>query len=136
MQTVSSPKTKAIIVANGGIPRFFVKLLCNLQDYITERKKDKASFKKLSPSQGRALSRMVNNMRKENKPYEKLMEEYRANPDVGGDSDSDSDDDSVDSGKVSAKSSSSSSSSSGSGSGSDSDSDSGSDSDSDSSVRI
>mmetsp|Transcript_12628 Transcript_12628/g.19117 ORF Transcript_12628/g.19117 Transcript_12628/m.19117 type:complete len:997 (+) Transcript_12628:183-3173(+) len=129
MQTVSSPKTKAIIAANGGIPRFFVKLLCNLQDYITERKKDKASFKKLSPSQGRALNRMGNNMRKENKPYEKLMKEYRENPDAVGDSDSDSDSDSEGSAKVSAKSSSSSSSSS---SNSDSDSDDDSDSDKDS----
>jgi len=98
MQTVSSSKTKAIIAANGGVPRFFVKMLCNLEDFIAERKKDKASHKKLSPSQGRALNRMGLNMKKENKVFEKLMNEYRANPD-----DVDDDDDDVESDAASAK---------------------------------
>lgn len=132
MQTASSSKTKAIISANGGIPRFFVRLLCDLEDYIADRKKDKASFKKLSPSQGRALNRMGLSLKKENKIYEKLMTEYRANPDAVEEEDGD---DGSESDAESEKSSSSSSSSSGSSSDSDSDSDSDSES-SKSSVRI
>mmetsp|Transcript_24390 Transcript_24390/g.30011 ORF Transcript_24390/g.30011 Transcript_24390/m.30011 type:complete len:974 (+) Transcript_24390:103-3024(+) len=132
LQTVSSTKAKAIIQANGGVPRFFVKFICNFEVYIAERKKDKPAFKKLSPSQGRALNRMALNVKKELKVYEKLMKEYRANPDAalsgeesGADesddeasvasssssSSSDSDDDSDASSKSSKSSSSSSSSS-------------------------
>ena len=58
MQIVSSPKTKAIINKNGGVPRFFVKMLCTLEDFIAERKKDKAAYRKLSKSQGTALNRL------------------------------------------------------------------------------
>lgn len=80
MKNISSSKTMAIINAHGGIPRFFVRILCDLEDYIAERKKDKAAFKKLSPTQGRALNRLGLTLKKNNKTYEKLMDEYRANP--------------------------------------------------------
>ena len=119
-QISKTSKSKAILNANGGVPRFLIKLFCQLEDYIAERKKDKAAQKKLSPSNGRALNRLGNNMRKDNKDYAKLMKEYRANPDAVDDDDDDEEED-VD---VAAKSDSDSSSSSSSDSDSDSDSDS------------
>jgi translation initiation factor 3 subunit C len=91
MKTVSSSKSKAIIDAHGGIPRFFVRVLCDLEEFIAEMKKDKAAFKKLSPTQGRALNRMGLSLRKNNKTYEKLMAEYRANPSTSDDEASDDD---------------------------------------------
>lgn len=85
MKTVSTSKTKAIIDAHGGLPRFFIRLLCDLEDFILKRKKDKGSFKKLSATQGRALNRMGLSLKKNNKTYEKLMKEYRANPSTSDD---------------------------------------------------
>jgi len=107
VKTMSTPRAKAIIDAQGGVPRFFVKVLCDLEDFIEDRKKDKAAFKKLSATQGRALNRMGLVLKKHNKQYEKLMVEYRANPgisteeeedeDAKAQSDDDSDDDDDDS---------------------------------------
>ena len=108
-------KGKAIINQHGGIPRFYIRLLCDLEVYIKTCLADKASFKKLSASNGRALNRMKLTLRKHNAQYATVMEEYRKNPTVSSseseaeesssdsdseseaadsDSDSDSDDDS------------------------------------------
>ncbi len=138
MKTITSSKSKAIIDAHGGLPRFFIRILCDLEDFITQRKKDKAAFKKLSPSQGRALNRMGLTLKKDTKTYAKLMAEYRANPttsdDEGSDADmSDDDDEKPEAKVVSDDDDSDSDSDSDSSSSSSSSSDSGSDSDSDSS---
>jgi translation initiation factor 3 subunit C len=87
-----------------GVPRPLVRILVDLEDYITERLKDKAQFKKLSARQGRSLNRMKLTLKKHNKAYQVVIDAYRENPVV-----SSSDDES-------AKSSSSSSSSSSGGS--------------------
>jgi translation initiation factor 3 subunit C len=93
MKTVSSTKTQSIIDAHGGVPRFFVKILCDLEVYLAERKKDKAAVKKLSATQTRALNRMGMSLKKQSKVYEKLMEEYRANPGVADEEEDDEKDD-------------------------------------------
>jgi translation initiation factor 3 subunit C len=92
VKNVSSSRTQAIIVANGGLPRFFVKMLVDLDDYLDERKKDKAAFKKLSATQGRALNRMSLSLKKHNKQYEKIITEYRQNPGVPDEDDDEEDD--------------------------------------------
>jgi translation initiation factor 3 subunit C len=69
-----------------GIPRFFVKLLCDLEDKVRQGLADKATFKKLSASNGRALNRLKLTLRKHNKAYESIMEQYRANPVVSSSS--------------------------------------------------
>jgi translation initiation factor 3 subunit C len=71
-------KAKKILAQ--GIPRPLVKLLCDLEDYITTQLADKAAFKTLSASQGRALNRMKLTLKKHNKPYAVVMKEYRKNP--------------------------------------------------------
>jgi translation initiation factor 3 subunit C len=76
--------TKAMLKAKKilaqGIPRPLVKLLCDLQDFITAQLADKAAFKTLSASQGRALNRLKLTLKKHNKPYMLVMKEYRKNP--------------------------------------------------------
>ena len=54
-----------------------MKALVKLEDYVKERKGDKAGFKKLSPSQGRSLNRLGLVLRKQGKTYSKLMKELR-----------------------------------------------------------
>jgi len=117
-------KGKAIINQHGGIPRFYIRLLCDLEVYIKTCLADKASFKKLSASNGRALNRMKLTLRKHNAQYATVMEEYRKNPTVSSseseaeesssdsdseseaaDSDSDSDSDSDDDSSSSSSSS-------------------------------
>ena len=101
-------KGKNVINQHGGIPRFYIRLLCDLEDFVKSSLADKASFKKLSASNGRALNRMKLTLRKHNKQYEAVMEEYRKNPTVSSSeseaedsasssSDSDSDSESEDS---------------------------------------
>ena len=75
-------KGKAIINQHGGIPRFYIRLLCDLEDFVKTCLADKASFKKLSASNGRALNRMKLTLRKHNAQYAAVMEEYRKNPTV------------------------------------------------------
>jgi len=100
VKNVASSRTQAIIVAHGGLPRFYVKLLVELDDYLDERKKDKEAFKKLSATQGRALNRLCLTVKKHNKQYEKIITEYRQNPGLPDDKEDedeskDSDDDDV-----------------------------------------
>jgi len=99
VKNMGTSKSKSIIEAHGGVPRFIIRILCDLEDFIASRKKEKAAVKKLSAKQGRALNRMGLSLKKHNKQYERLMTEYRENPilsdnEASSDSDSDSDSDS------------------------------------------
>mmetsp|Transcript_51455 Transcript_51455/g.117053 ORF Transcript_51455/g.117053 Transcript_51455/m.117053 type:complete len:1013 (+) Transcript_51455:114-3152(+) len=121
-------KQDALIKKEGGVPNFYIRVLVELEDFLEVTLKDKEGQKKMSKANGRALNRMKLDLRKNNKPFEDRLKEYREKPVVsddeadksaeesgsGSDSDGDSDDDS---------SSSSSSSSDSSDSDSDSDSD-------------
>ena len=80
--TKALTKSKNLIAKHGGVPRFYIRLLCDLDVFIKERLADKAAFKKLSASNGRALNRMKLTLRKHNKQYETVMDEYRKNPSV------------------------------------------------------
>lgn len=91
-ESLSKAMTKSTKVfdANGGIPRFLVRMLCDLEDHVAKSLADKASFKKLKPAQGRALNRMKLNVKKFCEKYRGIMEEYRKNPVVSSDSSSSS----------------------------------------------
>lgn len=116
IQTQFDELSKAMIKAKqylaDGVPRPLVRILCELEDYITERLKDKEQFKKLSARQGRALNRMKLTLKKHNKAYEVVMNAYRQNPTVSdSEADSSDQDESKDSGSSSDESSGSSGSS-------------------------
>ena len=99
--TKSMTKSKKVFETNGGIPRFLVRILCDLEDHVGACLKDKAAFKKLKPAQGRALNRMKLSLKKFNEKYRGIMDEYRKNPvisesekdDASSSSSSSSDDD-------------------------------------------
>lgn len=94
--TKNMDKAKNLIQKHGGVPRFFVRLLCDLEDFLASSLKNRAAIKKMSPTQGRSLNQMKLKLRKNNKQYENIMEEYRKNPVVSSSSESEdsSDDDS------------------------------------------
>ena len=85
-------KNKQYLVT--GVPRPLVRLLCDLEDYATERLADKEQFKTLSARQGRALNRFKLTFKKHNRQYHTVMTAYRASPitddvDVDGGDDED-----------------------------------------------
>ena len=73
-------KSKKVFETNGGIPRFLVRILCDLEDHVHGCLADKPTFKKLKPAQGRALNRMKLSLKKFNEKYKAIMAEYRKNP--------------------------------------------------------
>ncbi|EGB09021.1 hypothetical protein AURANDRAFT_25214, partial [Aureococcus anophagefferens] len=86
-----------------GLPRFYVRTLAELEDFLFEALKDKEAQKKMSASNGRSLNRMKLTLRKHNKTYESQIAAYKADPDApdaeddaASSDDSSSDDDSSD----------------------------------------
>ena len=88
--TKAMTKSTKVFDANGGIPRFLVRMLCDLEDHVAKSLADKASFKKLKPAQGRALNRMKLSLKKFTEKYRGIMDEYRKNPVVSEKEDSSS----------------------------------------------
>eukprot|EP00578_Thalassiosira_sp_NH16_P014065 CAMPEP_0181105740 /NCGR_PEP_ID=MMETSP1071-20121207/16152_1 /TAXON_ID=35127 /ORGANISM="Thalassiosira sp., Strain NH16" /LENGTH=432 /DNA_ID=CAMNT_0023189085 /DNA_START=96 /DNA_END=1390 /DNA_ORIENTATION=- len=78
--TKSMIKSKKVFESNGGIPRFLVRMLVDMEDHVARCLGDKAAFKKLKPAQGRALNRMKLGLKKFVEPYKGIMAEYRKNP--------------------------------------------------------
>lgn len=90
-KNMNTSKARTILEAHGGVPRFCIKVLVDVEDFFNNRRKDKVAFRKLSPRQGRSFNRMVLTLRKHNKKYEELIKEYRVNPShINEDSDSES----------------------------------------------
>jgi translation initiation factor 3 subunit C len=92
-EELSKAMIKAKKTLAQGVPRQLVRILVDLEDFITERLSDKVAFKKLTPNQGRALNRMKLTLKKHNKPYQVVMEHYRKNPVTDDDDDDDDKDD-------------------------------------------
>lgn len=95
IQTLFDDLAKAMIKAKAylkaGVPRFLVRILVDLEDYVTERLKDKEQFKSISARQNRALNKMKLTLKKHNKAFEVVMDAYRQNPDVPDEDDADED---------------------------------------------
>jgi translation initiation factor 3 subunit C len=88
--TKAMTKSTKVFDVNGGIPRFLVRMLCDLEDHVAKSLADKSSFKKLKPAQGRALNRMKLSLKKFTEKYRGIMDEYRKNPVVSEKEDSSS----------------------------------------------
>jgi translation initiation factor 3 subunit C len=94
-------KSKMLIIKEG-LPKFYIKMLADLEDHLAVTLKDKELQKKMKPVVIKALNRMKLSVRKHNKNYEELISDFRSNPEKyaeaqsESDSDSDSSDDSSD----------------------------------------
>jgi hypothetical protein len=92
-------KSKMLVMKNG-LPKFYVKMLADVEDHLWATLKDKEVMNSVKPAIGRAINRMKLTIKKHNKNYEEQIADYRANPDKYEDADeseSESDDDSSDS---------------------------------------
>ena len=73
-------KAKKLILKEG-IPRFYVKILVQLEDKMIEMLAlDKAARKKMSSSNNKSINTMKQKLRKYNKAFEKFLKQYREVP--------------------------------------------------------
>lgn len=72
---------------NGVIPKFVIRSLVELEDFINQTWDDKDGKKNLSKNNGKALGTLRQKFRKYIKDFESEIKKFRENPDVDGDDD-------------------------------------------------
>lgn len=81
--------TKALPVIakeeNGITPRFFLRCLVELEDFINEVWEDREGRKNMSKNNSKSLTSLRQKLRKYNKDFEEEMAKFRENPDIGDD---------------------------------------------------
>ncbi|KYO41055.1 eukaryotic translation initiation factor 3 subunit C-like protein [Alligator mississippiensis] len=75
------------IVDKEGVPRFYVRLLADLEDYLNELWEDKEGKKRMNKNNAKALSTLRQKLRKYNRDYEALIAAYKQNPEQSADED-------------------------------------------------
>ncbi|KAF9111228.1 Translation initiation factor 3 subunit c [Mortierella sp. AM989] len=71
----------AAIIAQNGIPKFYIKAVADLEKAIqVTLEKEKASSKKMNASNAKALNSMKQKVKKNNRLYEKEIQEYEKDP--------------------------------------------------------
>ncbi|XP_050162132.1 eukaryotic translation initiation factor 3 subunit C-like protein, partial [Myiozetetes cayanensis] len=63
-----------------GTPRFYLRILADLEDYLNELWEDKEGKKKMNKNNAKALSSLRQKLRKYNRDYEAQIAAYRQNP--------------------------------------------------------
>jgi translation initiation factor 3 subunit C len=67
-------------IREDGLPRFYVRMLCQLEDAVQKQLGDKEAVKKLNSSTSKALNIMTQKLKKESKIREAEMANFRENP--------------------------------------------------------
>ncbi|XP_068779316.1 eukaryotic translation initiation factor 3 subunit C isoform X2 [Struthio camelus] len=75
------------IVDKEGVPRFYVRILADLEDYLNELWEDKEGKKKMNKNNAKALSTLRQKIRKYNRDYESHIASYKQNPEQSADED-------------------------------------------------
>lgn len=69
------------IVDKEGVPKFYIRLLADLEDYLNQLWEDKEGKKKMNKNNAKALSTLRQKIRKYNRDYETEIANYKENPD-------------------------------------------------------
>lgn len=75
------------IVDKEGVPRFYVRILADLEDYLNELWEDKEGKKRMNKNNAKALSTLRQKIRKYNRDFEGLIASYKQNPEQSADED-------------------------------------------------
>ncbi|XP_078681381.1 eukaryotic translation initiation factor 3 subunit C-like [Branchiostoma floridae x Branchiostoma belcheri] len=81
--TKALQKSQKVIEKEGGVPRFYIRALVELEDFINETWEDREGRKKLNKVNSKALTTMRQKLRKYNRDFEADIASYRENPDAG-----------------------------------------------------
>lgn len=71
------------VVEREGIPRFYIRTLADLEDFVAECWEDREGRKKMNKTNAKSLTTLRQKLKKYNRDFEKEIEEYRENPDEG-----------------------------------------------------
>ncbi|KAH7474605.1 hypothetical protein PRIC1_013268 [Phytophthora ramorum] len=63
-----------------GLPAFYLRAMVALEDFLSEKVKNKAEQKKMSKENSKALIRMKGKIKKQFEPMRKQIDDFRANP--------------------------------------------------------
>jgi translation initiation factor 3 subunit C len=75
-----------------GPPKFYIRMLADLEDQVKETLKDKEAIKKMAKNSAKALDRMKLVIKKHNEGFKDEIADFRANPEKYEDDEEDSDD--------------------------------------------
>ena len=75
-------ETKKTVLLKTGIPKSYVKMLCDVEDHINIYLKDKETLKKMKESVQRDINRMKLAIKKHNVKYEKEIKHCREHPEL------------------------------------------------------
>ncbi|XP_033928375.1 eukaryotic translation initiation factor 3 subunit C-like isoform X4 [Melopsittacus undulatus] len=74
-------KAKGVLEREGP-PRFYIRILADLEDYLAELWEDKEGKRRMNKNNARALSSLRQKLRKHNREYEAQIAAYRQNPEL------------------------------------------------------
>ncbi|VDM43519.1 unnamed protein product [Toxocara canis] len=78
-------KTKSVLARQGmSTPRFYIRILAELEDFVNEQWEDKEARKTMSKANSKGLTTLRQKIRKYNKDMEAEVTAYRAEPDPVG----------------------------------------------------
>jgi hypothetical protein len=69
-----------MLILTHGIPKFYIKMLADLEDFLNVSLKDKEGMKKMKKEVAKSFNKMKLDLRKHNKTYETQIAACRANP--------------------------------------------------------
>ena len=69
-----------MLIAKNGIPKFYIKMLADVEDHVNNSLKDKETYGKMKPLMKKALDRMKLTVKKHNKQYEEQINDFRQHP--------------------------------------------------------
>lgn len=69
-----------MLIAKNGIPKFYIKMLAEVEDFLNTTLENKDAIKNMKPVAKRALDRMKLTVKKHNKGYDAEISDFRANP--------------------------------------------------------
>ncbi|XP_067015404.1 eukaryotic translation initiation factor 3 subunit C [Anabrus simplex] len=99
--------TKALTVINkeenGVTPRFYVRCLVEMEDFINEVWEDREGRKNMSKNNSKSLTSLRQKLRKYNKEFEEDISKFRENPDQDDDEEEEDKEEDVDSGSEAPK---------------------------------
>ena len=85
MRAYQKALTVIMTEEKGQTPRFYVRCLVEMEDFINEVWEDREGRKNMSKNNSKSLATLRQKLRKYNKDFEEDIAKFRENPDQGDD---------------------------------------------------